>query len=105
MHWRHFLCKIERREKRDRVECDLCRYKGKGASRSDEIGDEKRVYAKFKVKSNRIVKDHHRFFIHSKGNFRIREVSADLFNVDRNRMYLRRKSISPMGFSPPHHHH
>jgi hypothetical protein len=29
----------------------LCfnRYKGKGTSRSDEIGDEKRVYAKFKV--------------------------------------------------------
>ena len=28
----------------------LFRYKGKGASRSDEMGDEKRIYAKFKVR-------------------------------------------------------
>jgi hypothetical protein len=28
---------------------DLFRYHGKGTSRSDEIGDEKRIFAKFKV--------------------------------------------------------
>jgi hypothetical protein len=46
----NFLCKFsfEMKKKNSFV---FYRYKGKGASRSDEIGDEKRVYAKFKVSS------------------------------------------------------
>ncbi|UJR24822.1 hypothetical protein I4U23_006197 [Adineta vaga] len=58
-------------------------YKGKGTSRSDEIGDEKRVYAKFK------------------GKFRIRELATERLrrgavnNFDKNR----RSSINPVLFN------
>ncbi|CAF1117580.1 unnamed protein product [Adineta ricciae] len=58
-------------------------YKGKGTSRSDEIGDEKRVYAKFK------------------GKFRIRELTGEnsrrgaVLNLDRNH----RSSVNPALFN------
>jgi hypothetical protein len=47
----NFLCKFDKKGKKIDIFFlfDLFRYKGKGTSRSDEIGDEKRVYAKFKV--------------------------------------------------------
>jgi len=48
----NFLCKFDKNLKREKIsfkKFNSFRYKGKGTSRSDEIGDESRVYTKFKV--------------------------------------------------------
>jgi hypothetical protein len=45
----HFHCKIYYEQFFFKIFIGLLRYKGKGSNRSDEIGDDKRIYAKFKV--------------------------------------------------------